>query len=100
MHQGVLLQNVLPFGICSAPGYFQEILDELTLNLPGVAVYLDDILVSGSLAWDHLQNLKRLLQRLQDKGLGCRKEKCQFAQQQVEYLGYKLSSNQLDIPFS
>ena len=47
-HQGVLLQMCLPFGITSALGYFQEIMDQLTSNLPGIAVYLDDILVSGT----------------------------------------------------
>ena len=46
-HTGVLLQNVLPFGISSAPGYFQKIMDDLTFDLPGVAVYLDDISVIG-----------------------------------------------------
>jgi len=49
-HRGVLLQNVLPFGISSAPGYFESIMDSLTSDLPGVAVYLDDILVSGASA--------------------------------------------------
>ena len=49
-HQGVLLQMRLPIGITSATGYFQEIMDKHTSDLPGVAVYLDDILVSGSTA--------------------------------------------------
>ena len=49
-------------------------------------------LVSGSSASEHLQNLERQLQRLKDKGLRCRKEKCKSAQQQVEYLGHVLSS--------
>ena len=38
-HKGVLLQKRLPFGIKSAPGYFQEIMEQLTQNLRGVAVY-------------------------------------------------------------
>ena len=88
----MLLQTRLPFGISSAPGYFQEIMTQLTSDLPGVAVYLEDLLVSGVTAEDHLANLRRLLQRLQDKGLRCRKEKCQFAQPSVEYLGHTLSS--------
>ena len=93
-HQGVLLQMRLPFGITSAPGYFQEIMDQLTSDLPGVAVYLNDILVSGSTAQEHLSNLKRLylLQRLSDKGLCCRLEKCLFSHPYVEYLGHLLSS--------
>jgi len=44
IHRGVLLQNVLPVGISSAPGYFQQVMDEITSDLPGVAIYLDDIL--------------------------------------------------------
>ena len=45
-HRGVLLQTRLPFGITSAPGYFQEIMGQLTSDLPGVAVMFDDLLVS------------------------------------------------------
>ena len=91
-NQGVLLQKRLPFGIYFAPGYFQEIMDQLTHDLPGLAVYLDDILVSGATAQEHLENLRGLLKRLNDKGLRCRLEKCSFAQPYVEYLGHILSN--------
>ena len=90
-HKGVLLQKRLPFGIKSAPGYFQMIIDQLTKDLPGVAAYLDDILVSGKDAEDHLRNLTAILQRLNDRGLRCRLEKCEFAKPWVEYLGHLLS---------
>ena len=40
-HRGALLQNVLPFGISSAPGYFQSIMEDILRDLTGVAVYLD-----------------------------------------------------------
>ena len=63
-HRGVLLQLRLPFGISSAPGYFQEIMDQLTGDLKGVCTYFDDILVSGMNASEHLENLRALLQRL------------------------------------
>jgi len=36
-------------------------MDEITSDLPGVAVYLDDILSSGATAEAHLQNLRGLL---------------------------------------
>ena len=90
-HRGVLKQMRLPFGISSAPGYFQEIMDQLTSDLQGVAVYMDDILVSATTAAEHIQNLRALLKRLEEKGLRCRLEKCLFAQPSVEYLGYILS---------
>ena len=90
-HRGVLLQTWLPFGISSAPGDFQEIMDQLTSDLQGVAVYMDDILVSGTTASEHIQNLRALLKRLEEKGLRCRLEKCLFTQPSVEYLGHILS---------
>ncbi|KAL5494059.1 hypothetical protein EMCRGX_G015329 [Ephydatia muelleri] len=90
-HRGVLLQMRLPFGISSAPGYFQELMDKLTCDLQGVAVYMDDILVSGATDSEHLQNLHSLLKRLVEKGLRCRLEKCSFAQSSIEYFGHTLS---------
>ena len=86
--RGVLLQNILPFGNSSAPGYFQKIMDDLTSDLPGITIYLSDLLVSGVDAEDHFKNLERLLERLQFKGLRQCKEKCQFTQLEVEYLGH------------
>ena len=91
-HKGVLLQKRLPFGIKSAPGYFQEIMEQLTQNLRGVAMYFDDILVSGDNAKDHLMNLRALFKRLEEKGLRCNREKCVFAQVSIDYLGHTLSS--------
>ena len=92
-HRGVLLQLQLPFGISSAPTHFQVIMDQLISDLKGVAVNIDDILVSEVSAAEHLENHHALLQRLQDKGLRCRQQKCMFAQSSIEYLGYTLSSN-------
>ena len=39
----------------------------------------------------HLQNLRRLLQRLEENGLRCRMEKCEFGKPFVEYLAHTLS---------
>ena len=43
-------------------------------------------------ASNHLQNLRALFLRLQEKGLRCRLEKCSFAQSSVEYLGFMISN--------
>eukprot|EP00731_Ephydatia_muelleri_P012616 Em0006g1510a len=68
-------------------------MDKMTADLQGVCVYLDDILVSGDTASSHLQNLRALFQRLQERGLRCRLEKCSFAQPSVEYLGFIISNH-------
>ena len=59
----------LPFRIKSVSGYFQEIMEQLTRDLCGVAVYMDDILVSGNNAQEHLENLRALFRCLNEKGL-------------------------------
>ena len=90
-HRGVMLQKSLCYGISSAPGYLQEVMGQISSDLPGVAVYLDNIFVSGANAEEHLQNLQILFQQLQYKRLRCKLENCAFAQPWVEYLGHTLS---------
>ena len=68
-------------------------MEQLTRDKHGVAVYMDDILVSGNNAQDHLDNVRALFRRLNEKGLRCNQEKCIFAQQSVEYLGHTLSKD-------
>ncbi|KII71825.1 Retrovirus-related Pol polyprotein from transposon 17.6 [Thelohanellus kitauei] len=65
-NRGVFLQNRLPFRIKSAPEYFQELMSKLTADLKGVAVYFDDILVSGKNYFnDNLSN-RKLVKRLEE----------------------------------
>ncbi|KII72029.1 Retrovirus-related Pol polyprotein from transposon opus [Thelohanellus kitauei] len=63
----------------------------ITSDLKVVAIYLDDILVSGVDFQDHLSNLNKLLDRLQEKGLRCNLQKCVFAESKIEYLGHVIS---------
>ena len=86
--KGFFRYNQLPFGISLALAMFQQIMENLLVNVPNVSVYFDDILVTGKDHKDHLQNLASVLQRLKEAGLALKKEKCVFAQPRVEYLGH------------
>ena len=45
-------------------------------GIPGVCVYLDDILVSGATDSEHRQRLDRVLEILSSRGLRLCKDKC------------------------
>lgn len=61
-------------------------------GLNGVCCYLDDILVTGRNAEEHLMNLEALLKRLLERGVRIKKEKCAFFQNELCYLGHKISA--------
>ena len=58
--RGLFQYNRLPFGIASAPGIFQRVMDSLLQGIPGVIVYLDNILVTGPSDYEHLESLKEV----------------------------------------
>ena len=67
--KGLFQYNRLPFGIASAPGIFQRVVDSLLQGILGVVVYLNDILVTGPSDHEHLESLKEVLTRLEKAGL-------------------------------
>ena len=86
--KGLFQYQRLPFGVSSAPAIFQRTIDNLLRDLPGVVAYLDDVLVTGSSRQDHLDNLERVLKRLESVGATLKKSKCVFLVPSVEYLGH------------
>ena len=77
----------LPFGISSAPEYFQKHMDRELSGLDGVVCHLDDILVVGRNQREHDQRLKAVLDILTKSGLTLNMEKCVFSQTKLSYLG-------------
>ncbi|KAL0165982.1 hypothetical protein M9458_037826, partial [Cirrhinus mrigala] len=62
-------------------------------GIPKVAVYVDDILITGMDTADHIENLGAVLKRLEDAGLRLKREKCLFLQD--EYLGHRVNAHGL-----
>ncbi|XP_055351030.1 uncharacterized protein K02A2.6-like [Paramacrobiotus metropolitanus] len=65
-HKGLFRYNRLPFGVACCPSVFQQIMESALQGCEGVAVYLDDIIVTGATEEEHLRNLEKVLQRLEE----------------------------------
>ena len=90
-HKGLYRFNRLPFGVKSAPGIFQQLIETVLAGLEDTVAYIDDIIVTGRTASEHFKNLEAVLHRLNDFGLHIRPDKCNFMQEQLKYLGYIVS---------
>jgi len=87
----------LPFRVSSAPApaIFQRTTEGILHDIPNVAVYIDDILVTGSSESEHLKTLDEVLAHLEAAGLRLKREKCAFMLSTVDYLGHVISSEGL-----
>ena len=89
-HKGLFRYNRLVFGISSSPAMWQRAIDQVLQGIPGVQCILDDMIVSGKTNEEHLENLERVLKRLQDVGLKPNKEKCEFFKDRVQFCGHEI----------
>lgn len=87
-HRGLFQYTRLPFGVKTAPTIFQQLMDTLLAGLPGVAAYMDDILIVGGSTDELRERIDTTLQRIQDSGLRLRSDKCQFFLKTIKYLGF------------
>ena len=94
-HRGLFQYTRLPFGISSAPGIFQRVMESVLQGLEKVVVYLDDIHITGSSVQEHLKTLNEVLGRLDRAGLRVKRNKCDFLSRSVTYLGHKIDANGL-----
>lgn len=93
---GLYRYNKLPFGIKTSPGIFQNVMLELTKDLPGIKVYLDDILVLGKTQLEHDKNLKAVTDRLNFYNAKLNNNKCIYNKTEIEYLGHIISYKKIE----
>lgn len=90
---GLFQYNRLCFGLASSPAQFQRLMDTLIAGLPGVAAYLDDLIITGATEKEHWENIERLIEKLSEYGLRVNLEKSVFFQNSVEYLGFVIDKD-------
>uniref|UniRef100_A0A1Y1KVT8 RNA-directed DNA polymerase n=1 Tax=Photinus pyralis TaxID=7054 RepID=A0A1Y1KVT8_PHOPY len=86
----------LAFGLCSAPEVFQKKNIEVFGDLPGVGLYFDDLIVTGSTEAEHDQNLKGVLERASQYNIKFNKSKIQFKKESVKFMGQIFSKKGIE----
>jgi hypothetical protein len=88
-HFGHFEFKVMTFGLANAPATFQSLMNDIFADCRDfVVVYLDDILVFSDSPEQHLQHLKRVLDRLREHKLYAQLPKCDFGLSELKFLGH------------
>jgi len=88
------------FGLCNSPVTFQKMINTLFLVplMEGwILVYIDDILIFAPNKELLKKYTCKILQILANNNLYLNLEKCEFKKEEIEYLGFIISSRQIKI---
>jgi transposase InsO family protein len=83
--------TVVPFGVTFAQEVFHRTVHEQFRDLPGCETDIDDILIWGRTIEEHDRNLERVLNRVAEINMTLGRDKCQFRQTEITYLGETLT---------
>ena len=82
------------YGLSVMPTEFQKVMDDLLAKFREVFVFMDDILiVTKGTKQDHIEKVREILKTLDAAELQLKAEKCNVAKQEIEWLGFKLTSH-------
>jgi hypothetical protein len=85
----------MTFGLTNAPATFQAYINDwLRPYINDFAVrYLDNMLIYSTNEKEQEDQVRKVLQRLQELGLYCKAEKCQFGVSEVGFLGFIINTD-------
>jgi len=94
---GLFESLVMPFGLTNAPATFQAYInDALRPFLDRFCTsYLDDILIYSENEEQHIEHVKQILEALMKDGLQVKPQKCEFHTNNVKYLGFIITTEDL-----
>ncbi|TMW97052.1 hypothetical protein EJD97_006303, partial [Solanum chilense] len=88
---------LMPLGQTNAPATFCNLMNNVLFDYLDdfVVVYLDDIVIYSRTLEEHVNHLSLVLSQLKKYTLYVTMEKCEFAQQEIKFLGHLVSKNQV-----
>lgn len=93
--KGLYRYKRLPFGITASPEIFQSYMDQHFKGLPGVNVFMDDIIIGGKGREQCKERTGVVLQKVKEQNLTLGTSKCKYYVEKVEFLGMVLDKTGL-----
>ena len=66
-------------------------------NIPCTVVKIEDILITGKNDEEHLKNIEKVLEILNEVGPTVNKRKCLFVANEIEYIGFLIDKNGIHV---
>ena len=80
-----------PFGISSISEHYNRRMDEAFEGLPDFRKIVDDVIIFSKSAEEHVELVRKFLQRCRERGISLSKEKLQFCKTAVDFAGFHVS---------
>ena len=84
----------MPFGAKTASQTYMRMMDKLlAAHKEYACAYIDDAPIYSNSWSDHVIHLRNVFTSIRDAGLTLKLSKCEFAQPEITFLGFKVGSN-------
>ena len=96
---GLFEYTVMPFGLVNAPATFHSMINHIFRDMldKGMIAFMDDIIAHAKTCNEHDKIVLDVLKRQRDNRLCIAPDTCERAQHQVEFLGYMVSGQGLEM---
>lgn len=82
----------MPFGLRNAAQTFQRFMHDILRDFDSSYSYLDDILIASDTLEQHKAQVEAVLRKLNEVGLTLNPSKCEYAQPEIAFLGFKVNN--------
>ena len=83
----------MPFGMVNSDATLVRGLWKILEGMPGVRIYIDDIIIYSDSWEDHIRTLKEMFGRLRTANITARPTKCLLGASRMEFLGHQVGGD-------